>query len=308
MQRSKLSSRRTFIQSLAGGAAGLSIMPSLAEGKLVAAKKGAQISCTSYSWFTFYQREGKEWMADPQACINDYLRSGLLSLEPGFENAQQVEELAPILKKHGIAMPSVYIGTTLHDPAHVQENIDRAVSMALAAKKWGTKIIVTNPSPIRWGMPEDKDDAALTVQAESLDKLGSILAGHNMIVAYHNHDMEMRQGAREFHHMLSATNPRFVSFCLDVHWVYRGMGNSIVGLFDVVRRYGKRITELHIRQSNNHIWSEVFGPGDINYPDLVKELQKMHVQPNLVLEQCLEEKSPNTTTAADAHRQRFTIC
>jgi inosose dehydratase len=184
MQRSKLPSRRNFIKSLAGGAAGMAVMPSFAEEKVLGTKKRGQISCTSYPWFTFYNREGKEWMGDPEVCINDYLNSGLKAHEPGFDNAKQVEELAPMLIKKGIAIPSIYVGTTLHDPASVQENIDQAVSIALAAKKWGTKIIVTNPSPIRWGIPEDKDDAALTLQGESLEKLGAILAGHNMTVAF----------------------------------------------------------------------------------------------------------------------------
>jgi inosose dehydratase len=298
--RRKSVARRYFIKSLAGSAAAMTMIPSFAGA--AGRKPAQQISSTSYPWLTFYRREGKEWLADPDASIRDFASSGLKAIEPAVSSLEELQALVPILKKYDIAMKSVYVGTTLHDPATSEQNINQAAQIAVAAKEWGVKIIVTNPSPISWGNPEDKDDAALTVQAASLEKLGAILAGHKLALAYHSHDMEMRQGAREFHHMLSSTDPRFVSFCLDVHWVYRGTGNSQVGLFDIVRMYGKRISELHIRQSRDHIWSEVFGPGDIDYPTLVTELVRLKVQPNLVLEQCLEDKSPNTTTAANAHR------
>ena len=85
-----------------------------------------------------------------------------------------------------------------------------------------------------------------------------------MVLAYHNHDAEMREGAREFHHMLTGTDPANVKLCLDAHWIYRGSGNSQVALFDIVEIYVDRIVELHLRQSHDGIWSEVFGEGDIN--------------------------------------------
>jgi len=47
-----------------------------------------------------------------------------------------------------------------------------------------------------------------------------------------NRDAELRQGGREFHHMLTATNPDDVKLCLDAHWIYRGCGDSQVAVFD----------------------------------------------------------------------------
>jgi len=302
----KSPSRRYFIKSLAGTGAAMAMMPSFAGTQASKRKAEVQISSTSYPWFTFYRREGKEWMADADACIRDVAGAGLKAFEPAVNSLGELQALGPALKKYGIGMGSVYIGTTLHDPATAEQNINQTVQLGVAAKEWGAKIIVSNPSPVRWGDPVDKDDAALTVQAASLEKLGVMLASHDLKLAYHNHDMEMRQGAREFHHMLSSTSPRFVSFCLDVHWIYRGMGNSQVALFDIVRMYANRIAELHIRQSNNQVWSEVFGPGDIDYGKLAAELARLKIRPNLALEQCLEEKSPNTVSAADAHKAGLT--
>jgi inosose dehydratase len=74
-----------------------------------------------------------------------------------------------------------------------------------------------------------------------------------------------------------------------------------VAVFDVLKLYGKRVVELHVRQSVNGIWSETFGEGDINYPRLVRELKGMNVFPHIVIEQCVEEKTPNTMTGLEAH-------
>jgi inosose dehydratase len=113
----------------------------------------------------------------------------------------------------------------------------------------------------------------------------------------------LRAAAREFHHMLLSTDPKHVSLCLDVHWVYRGSGNSQVALFDIVKLYGKRITELHLRQSKGGIWQETFTEGDIDYQRLVNELNALNVKPHLVLEQCLEKTSLKTMDGVRAHKE-----
>jgi inosose dehydratase len=167
----------------------------------------------------------------------------------------------------------------------------------------GTKIIVTNPSPIQWGGTQNKDDAQLRLQAASMEKLGRQLKNMGLILAYHNHDIELRNAAREFHHMMIGTNPAYVTLCLDAHWVYRGSGNSSVALFDVLKLYGSRITELHLRQSKDNIWTETFCEGDIDYPRLAKYLLEIDIHPHIVLEQAAEKGTPQMMKTADAFRR-----
>ncbi|MBN2451692.1 MAG: sugar phosphate isomerase/epimerase, partial [Lentisphaeria bacterium] len=106
-----------------------------------------------------------------------------------------------------------------------------------------------------------------------------------------------------FHHMMVGTCPRHVALCLDAHWIFRGAGNSMVAVRDVVRLYGQRVVELHLRQSVGGVWQEVFGPGDIDYAWIRRHLQDLGVQPHLVLEQAVERASPQTRNAAAAHRE-----
>lgn len=292
--------RRQFISSLAA-AAGTAALP----GTSVAQSDKAPfpVSCNQYSWITFYARDGKEWGKDPDACLAEFASTGIKAYEPAFNHVDEVPKLLPVLKKHGLAMPSVYVNTSLHTAGEAGKSIGSVLAIADALQPAGTKIIVTNPNPIQWGSDKNKFDGELGEQARNLDLLGAELKKRGMTLAYHTHDVELRAAAREFHHMLLATDPKHVSLCLDVHWVYRGSGNSQVALFDIVRLYGKRITELHLRQSISGIWQETFGEGDIDYPRLVRELNAIDVKPHLVLEQCLEKTSPKTMDGIQAHKE-----
>ena len=261
------------------------------------------LSCNAYTWNTFYQRQGKTWMADPDASLTEYVASGLTSYEPSFNTADEVKKLAPYLSKYKLAMPSVYVNSSLHIANEASQTIASVLAIADAAKPLGTRIIVTNPNPIKWGSDDDKSDAQLIEQAKNLDKLGAELRKRGMTLAYHTHAPEHRQAAREFHHMMLSSDPKNVSLCLDAHWVYRGSGNSQVALFDVVKLYGKRIAEVHIRQSKGGVWQEIFSEGDIDYQRLTEGIKALNLRPHLVLEQCIEKGSPNTLGPVEAHKQ-----
>ena len=229
--------------------------------------------------------------------------------EPLANNPQELDRLGLLLKKHDLEMRSLYVNSELHERDKAQESIESVLAIAEKAKGLGTKIIVTNPSPIRWGGPENKNDAQLKVQAAAIEKLGRQLKAMGLTLAYHNHDIELRNAAREFHHMMAGTNPAYVTLCLDAHWIYRGAGNSAIALFDILKLYGSRITELHLRQSKDGIWTETMCEGDIDYPALARRLQKVGVRPHIVLEQAVEKGTPKTMTPLEAFTEssQYTI-
>jgi inosose dehydratase len=298
-----MASRRNFLNTIAalGGAA---LLPDNIARASVLTPNPSPISCNSYNWITFYGRQGKTWMADPDASLAEFARTGITAYEPGVSSLDEVIKLGPLLKKHGLTMPSLYVNSTLHRADKADASIQTVLAIADAARTLGTQIIVTNPEPIKWGSMDDKSDAELTEQALNLNTLGAELRRRGQTLAYHTHAPEHRQAAREFHHCMLATDLKNVALCLDAHWVYRGSGNSQVALFDVVNLYGSRIVEVHIRQSTGGVWNEVFTPtGDIDYTRLARELRGLKLNPQLVIEQCLETGSPNTLDVVSAHRQ-----
>ncbi len=295
----QVSSRREFLRGTVMAATMASVVTATAKagaGKL-------HVACNQYPWGTFYAREKKDFNKLLDTGLAEVKASGNGGFEPGVGGLQQIEQMVPLLKKHGLEMRSLYVNSTLHDAAQADKSVEEVLAAAAKAKAAGTRIIVTNPSPLRWGGPENKTDEQLKVQAAALDKLGAGVKRMGLILAYHNHDIELRHAAREFHHMMVGTDPANVTLCLDAHWIYRGAGNSQVALFDVLKLYGSRITELHLRQSQNGVWTEALGPGDIDYARLADSLLKIGVKPLLVLEQAVEAGSPQTMSAVEAFKK-----
>lgn len=259
-----------------------------------------KIACQQYTWFTYYEREGKSWMDNPKMSLNELSQSGFKGYEPSFSKPEEVATLQKQMAAQKIWSKSMYVNSTLHEPLLVEQNIQDILAIAIEAQKIGIEIIVTNPTPIKWGGPENKSDEQLKAQAIALNLLGKELESIGITLAYHNHDAEMREGAREFHHMLTGTDPAFVKLCLDAHWIYRGSGNSQIALFDIVEIYADRIVELHLRQSQNGVWSETFGEGDIDYGRLADTLKEKGLNPHIVLEQAIEKGTPHTMGSVEA--------
>ena len=296
-------SRRRLIKdlALAGGATAVGVNLTARAGENRSGK--LHLACNQYPWTVFYARDNRDFDQELDKGLGEVAACGFDGYEPAADNPQQLDRLGPLLKKHGLEMRSLYVNSVLHERDKAQASIESVLTIARKAKELGTKIIVTNPSPIRWGGPENKDDAQLKIQSAALEKLGHELKAVGLTLAYHNHDIELRNAAREFHHMMVGTNPAYVTLCLDAHWIYRGAGNSQVALFDVLKLYGSRITELHIRQSRNNTWTETFCEGDIDYPALAKQLLDMGVWPHIVMEQAVENGTPKTMSTVEAFQK-----
>jgi inosose dehydratase len=290
-----LHSRRHFLAD-AGFAAAAIVCGGATAGHAKEPDGGLHVSINQWSIGAIRGRDKQKATLPFDEELAEVAASGINGLEPGLGSADQVDPLFAQLKKHGLELRSIYTGSALDDAGKVGKEVERIVALAKRAKEVGTKIIVTNPSPL--ANRQGKSDEQLQTQASALNTLGHELTAIGVTLAYHNHDVELQHAAREFHHMMLATDPRALSLCLDAHWVYRGAGNSQLALFDVVKLYGRRIVELHVRQSTNNVWSETFGDGDIDYRKLVNKLVEAGIRPLVVLEQGPEGATPQTMGTA----------
>jgi len=279
----------------------------LSSQKLLTDEKASlPISANEYNWVTFYNREGKEWGKDWDTCLAEFAKTKIPGFEPSINDAAHLEEMIPILRKYQIQLPSIYVGSLMHEEELAQKSSEQLIEIAKKAKSFGTKIIVTNPNPIQWGSGPLKNDRQLLCQSTHLDKVGKSLRAMGVKLAYHTHDVELKAGAREFHHVLQNTSPENLSFCMDVHWIYRGSENSQLAVFDTLKMYGNRIVSFHLRQSQNGIWTETFHPeGDIDYNKFAEEVKKMGIKAHLVIEQCLEEKTIQKLSVVEAHKINY---
>ncbi len=264
------------------------------------------VGCQQYTFYSFLLRDGMPWDEDLAASVQMVKEAGITLFEPSFSNPEDVQSLHPHLEKHGLKMRSFYMNALLHEQHQVQPTIDNILATATKAIKIGAEIIVVNPTPIKWGGTENKSDEQLRRQGGALNDLGQELRKLGMVLAYHNHDAEMRAGAREFHHMMGSSSEENVALCLDPHWIYRGAGNSVVALMDIIDLYGARVVEIHLRQSKNGTWTEVFDAGDLDYKNIIAKIERKNITPLFILEQAAEEGTPQTLSAKDAIQKSHT--
>jgi inosose dehydratase len=287
--------RRRFLQT----AAATVLTAPLVGRAAFAADSKLHVACNQFCWMNMYGRQGKNFNADLDAGLAEVKKSGMDGLETMLGSPDAADQMIPLLKKHGLEMRSFYSGATLHDAATVEANIKKVVDTAAKAKEQiDLRICVVNPQPLK----EEKTDAQLETQAKGMTDLGAALAEHGVKLAYHFHAPAWRSDGREFHHLLNETDPKFMHLCLDTHWVYRGAGNNVEKVYEVVERYGNRVAELHLRQSKDGIWTETFTDGDIDHAKVAAGLKAQGMKPLIVLEQAVEKGTPNTMDALESHR------
>jgi inosose dehydratase len=294
--------RRTFLHTASAATLALTARPAFA-----ASAVGTRVATNTYPWEMFARRDDGSFILHTDAALAAIASTGISGYEPNMRSPDAFDGLAGRLKAHRLDMRSLYVNSTLHDETASAASVAEVLAIGRRAKELGTRIVVTNAAPIKWGGPENKTDAQLCHQAARLNELGASLPQLGLTLAYHNHDAELRLGGREFHHMLTATDPKHVKFCLDAHWIYRGCGDSQAALFDALEHYGDRIVELHLRQSQGGVWTEVFtAAGDIDYARLADWLRQRRMKPHLVLEQAVEKGSPKSLDVVEAHRRSLT--
>lgn len=259
------------------------------------------IGAQEYPWFQHYQQRQMQPLEHLGEILAAVRAAGLAAWEPVLPEESSVPMWRELLGKHGLQMPSAYLGGIMHE-GDEQQIVERAVEQAAASMPLGVRIIVSNPNPLAWGGSENKTDTQLRFQADVLKKIGAGLKAQGQTLAYHTHDPEMRCGAREFTHMMRAVDPELMGFCFDVHWIFRGCGNSQVAVEDIMGMYGHRIVSLHLRQSHGGIWAEYLQEGDINYSPVWQFLKTCGFDGPAIIETAFEEGTPRGLSMEESHR------
>ncbi len=214
-----------------------------------------------------------------------------------YDTPEKAAKVAAKLKEHGLTMPAAYDGGAMHTRADGQKTLENIVRQARRGVPHGLRLVIHNPLPLN----REKTDQELAVQAENLNRLGAALNELGIRLAVHSHEPEMRHGAREWYYMLRHTNPDQVGVCLDLHWVLRGGQDPCRLLQDA----GKRVLDLHLRNSRGGVWSESLGDGDIDYGRIGAILKRIGYQGFYTVELAYESKTPHARSLAeDLQRSR----
>ncbi|UII79873.1 sugar phosphate isomerase/epimerase [Flagellimonas sp. CMM7] len=193
----------------------------------------------------------------------------------------------------------MFVNPTMHIESIAQKHIAEMLGVGRKLKGMGIDAMVVNPEAKENEPVEHKTDSELKIQSKALDSLGAGLRKIGIRMLYHNHAIEMENNAKEFNHVVTHTKPENLGLCVDSDWIYKGTG-SLDALYGLINEHAKRIEELHLRQTQNGIWTETFGAGDIDYGKIAETLLKHNQKPRLFLEQAADEETPHTMSAIEA--------
>jgi inosose dehydratase len=280
-----------------GGAASSTVGP-FASGH-AAAGYAPILSVQAYIWIQRFEAQKKSLAEGVDEMLSTFQRAGYqnVDLTDGFLAPALRETTLGLLKKYGLAMPTFYANSILHDARMAEQSIKTIVGLAQATKASGVRGIVTNPSP----KPNQarKTDDELALQARSLNTLGGELQKLGLRLMVHHHTPELLENAREWRHQLARTNPKLVGCCVDIHWAHRGGQEPMAFL----RETGDRLESVHLRNSKGGVWMEEFNDGDLNYRQVADYLRKASYRGILVVELAYEKATAVTRSLEENLRR-----
>lgn len=262
-----------------------------AASPLAAAARYAPILAGQVYVYTQYLRERKIPLGDGlEEMMAAYAQAGYRTLElvEWFFTPELRARTTELVRRHKFAVPIVYAGQPLHDPARLDASLAAILDTARAVKEIGALWINANPAP----KPQKalKTAEELDVQARALNRLADELALLGMKLMVHHHDPEMLEDAREWRHIKDHTDPAKVFFCLDTHWVLRGGQDP----YRIVEEALPRLKSIHLRNSINGAWTESLGDGEIDYRRIASILKRARYDGYLVVELAWEAATKRT--------------
>ena len=274
-KRFAMTTRRSFIRqsSLAAGAL---LMP---RTNLFASKQliGLQLYTLRNEIFKSAKAGATEEAANIKTILEKVAAIGYTSVEAFGFNAGKyfglsVEDFANIIKQNNLKSPSGHYSLD----AYLLKGDEDSLKMIIDAAKIMGHDFVTVPF-LGDGLRKSADDYKQL--SEKLNKAGEVVKGAGLKLAYHNHNFEFKDwgnGQIGFHIMLQETDPKLVSFEMDMYWVTR----AGVKPEDLIKAHPGRFKMWHIKDmetkkdpstdlSQEQAFTEV-GTGIINYKEIFK--------------------------------------
>lgn len=176
---------------------------------------------------------------------------GFTEIEGGG-GRMDAHEYKKLCDERGLSIPSTGAGYN-QLVENLQEVIDRA-------KVYGSKYIMCAWLPHETGnfTKEDMDKAI-----EDFNRVGKELYENGLTLSYHTHGYEFAEynGGTLFDYMIENTDPRYVSYEMDIFWVHFGGGDPVA----LLRKYPDRFKMLHVKDMKKGIEKDHTGLTDPEY-------------------------------------------
>jgi len=130
--------------------------------------------------------------------------------------------------------------------------------------------------------PEDAKKAVA-----DFNRAGKILYDNGLTFCYHAHGYEFQpyQGATLLDYIINNTDPKYVSFEMDVFWIQFGGGDPVA----LLKKYGSRWKLIHLKDMRKGIKQDLtgltsnnndvaFGTGQIDLPSILRAAKKIGIK------------------------------
>jgi sugar phosphate isomerase/epimerase len=207
----------------------------------------------------------------------------------GFGGRLSPEEFKKLCDERGISIPA--IGA---DYAQLVKSPD---SIVYNAKILGAKYVMCAWIPHKDGVLTFEDAKKA---AEDFNKAGKILKENGVTFCYHAHGYEFQpyESGTLLDYIFNHTNPEYVSFEMDIMWIYFGGGDPV----SLLKKYGSRWKLMHLKDLKKGTPKDLtggtstendvaLGTGELNIPAILKEAKKVGIKHYFI-----EDESSRITT------------
>jgi sugar phosphate isomerase/epimerase len=246
----------TIVASIAVGAAATAPAASAASD---CAGRGVPDSKISIQLWTFAEYVGFGTDAATHARLETVFAAlsemGYRNVEPFTFNGLTAEQYRALLDRYDLKASAEH--TSIAEATWDQTLAD--------AKTLGLRYLGAGATPSGFTTEQQWID-----YAEMLNRLGERAQRQGLELMVHNHNWEFRQvfGDRTAYDILQQhTDPRYVTFQLDLYWVAAGGADPI----EVLQQYGDRIELFHVKDMAPNGSIEIVGEGILDFPAIFDE-------------------------------------
>jgi len=192
---------------------------------------------------------------------------GITEMEGPNPKNVSPEDFKKMLDERGIKMTSIGL-----DYGAIAKDPEDAVKQA---KLWGVKYIM-----VAW-IPHGKtfiiDDAKKAV--DDFNRVGKVLSESGITLCYHDHGYEFGpyEDGTLFDYIVKNTNPKYVSFEMDMMWTFHGGADPA----KLLHKYKGRWKMMHLKDIRKGIANDLtggtdtkndvaLGTGQLNIPEILK--------------------------------------
>jgi sugar phosphate isomerase/epimerase len=213
---------------------------------------------------------------DVAATLDTIKALGFTEMEGGVPQGLTAEAYRKMLDQRGIKMPATGAG--------YEQIVADPMSVVTMAKALGASYVM-----VAW-IPHQKGNFTLDNAKKAVadfNRVGKVLADNGLTFCYHDHGYEFQpyQNGTLLDYMIQQTDPRYVSFEMDILWTQFGGGDPVA----LLTKYGNRWKLMHLKDLKKGVKGDltggtppendvVLGDGQLDMPAILRAAKKVGIR------------------------------